>query len=67
MQRHNLSSCFFVLIFAMSHLVTANTSASPSPSVRVNTGTLTGIRLEDQNEVAFLGIPFAPPPVGPLR
>ncbi len=37
------------------------------PRVRIDTGLLEGIQFGASNEVAFLGIPFAAPPVGPLR
>lgn len=41
--------------------------AKPTPPVKIRTGTLTGI-YDKQGEIAiFKGIPYAKPPVGPLR
>src|SRR5713226_8187296 len=55
-------------------LVLINTSngylspGSPSPTVRLEAGILEGMHFSAlQNEVAFLGVPYATPPVGDLR
>ncbi|GAA5915078.1 uncharacterized protein JCM6883_003261 [Sporobolomyces salmoneus] len=37
------------------------------PTVEIRNGTVEGIRIESFNQDAFLGIPFAQPPVGNLR
>lgn len=37
------------------------------PTVRLSSGTLTGTRFGPQKDVAFLGVPYAAPPVGDLR
>jgi para-nitrobenzyl esterase len=43
-------------------------SVSPPPTVVVEAGALEGINFAPvQNEVAFLGVPYAAPPVGDLR
>jgi para-nitrobenzyl esterase len=46
----------------------ANTSESLEPAVQVASGRLAGVRPDDgSNTIAFLGIPYAAPPLGPLR
>lgn len=49
--------------------ITASSSvpSSPSPTVRVAEGALEGIQFGSATEVAFLGIPYAAPPVGDFR
>ncbi|KAG9253017.1 Alpha/Beta hydrolase protein [Emericellopsis atlantica] len=42
-------------------------SRDSQPTVAVKNGTYTGIHLSDYNQDAFLGIPYAQPPVGDLR
>jgi para-nitrobenzyl esterase len=41
-------------------------SAQP-PKVNISEGTLEGVKFGSESEVAFLGIPYAAPPVGDLR
>jgi para-nitrobenzyl esterase len=44
------------------------TSGLPTPvRAHVESGDLSGIQLPNQGPVEFLGVPFAAPPVGPLR
>ena len=38
-----------------------------TPTVDVKNGTITGLHLASYNQDLFLGVPFAQPPVGPLR
>ncbi|KAK7908819.1 Alpha/Beta hydrolase protein [Apiospora marii] len=41
--------------------------AKSAPTARTVNGTYEGLRLPDWDQDAFLGMPFAQPPVGPLR
>ena len=50
--------CFFSLIAAQQSL---------TPPIKINQGVLTGLLLPEYGGRAFLGIPFAAPPVGDLR
>jgi cholinesterase len=45
----------------------AKPTISNSPQVKIKNGTLRGLYLPGFHEEAFLGIPFASPPVGDLR
>ena len=49
----------------LASTATAQQSAPPGPIARITTGTLQGT--SQQNIAVFKGIPFAAPPVGPLR
>jgi carboxylesterase type B len=50
------------------YLVTHVTTASPlQPTVETANGTLTGLYNTQYNQDFFLGIPYAQPPIGPLR
>ncbi len=40
---------------------------SGAPSVNIHNGTVNGLRLEQLEQDAFLGIPYAKPPVDSLR
>lgn len=53
------------LVLGLSVLFTQSIFAQPR--VRIDTGVLEGISFGASNEAAFLGIPFAAPPVGPRR
>jgi para-nitrobenzyl esterase len=64
-------SCLGIFIFIS---VLANPSlgffpaATPRPTVRLDAGVLEGVKPDpSQKEVAFLGIPYATPPIGELR
>jgi para-nitrobenzyl esterase len=62
---HSLTATFQSLVLGLSVLFTQSLFAQPR--VRIDTGVLEGIQFGASNEVAFLGIPFAAPPVGPRR
>lgn len=56
------------LLFLVIALVLCGASrarAEPDPTVRVETGVLLGLAHDDVEQ--FLGVPYAAPPVGPLR
>ena len=61
----SVTCLMFALLFTLS--VPAPPSAPP-PTVRLKAGVVEGVRFGPApNEVAFLGIPYAAPPVGALR
>ena len=45
----------------------SSSGSSSSPQVKIKNGTVEGYHLGSYNQDLFLGIPFAQPPVGPLR
>jgi para-nitrobenzyl esterase len=61
----------FLLIAAwigVALVCVALASSRPTePTVRLSSGSLTGMHFGPQNEVAFLGVPYAAPPVDDLR
>ncbi|KAK8041726.1 Alpha/Beta hydrolase protein [Apiospora rasikravindrae] len=48
-------------------VVNAVVGAKPAPTARTLNGTYEGLHIPDWDQDAFLGMPFAQPPVGPLR
>ena len=61
-------SFFGGAIFAMAALGFAALPATAPPTVKVSSGTLEGTYFGDSpKDVAFLGVPYAAPPVGELR
>ena len=59
---------FFVLLSAsVAHASPAARSAGRAPSVIIKNGTISGLHSSTYNQDMFLGVPFAQPPVGPLR
>jgi para-nitrobenzyl esterase len=66
-QLQSLVTCILVLVLANPCLGSLP-SDSPSPTVRLEAGVLEGMQFGSaRNEVAFLGVPYATPPVGDLR
>jgi para-nitrobenzyl esterase len=64
---HWFATCTIILALANPSLGLFRTGTS-SPTVRLDTGVLEGVKFgSPRNEVAFLGIPYAIPPVGELR
>ena len=62
--------CLHVLIFVLILSIYGSgplLSQSPAPIVTILSGTLEGVRSPAGSQVAFLGIPYAAPPVGQLR
>jgi hypothetical protein len=60
-------TCFLFLILTSGNYTSASWNSS-SPTVRLESGVLEGMRFSSmQSEVAFLGVPYAAPPVGDLR
>jgi para-nitrobenzyl esterase len=53
-------------LFALA-LAQASIAFGSSPKVSLETGVLEGTYFGSENEVAFLGVPYAAPPVGELR
>ncbi|KAJ4146156.1 hypothetical protein NW754_001620 [Fusarium falciforme] len=59
-----------ILLAALTSLTLSESAALPSsaaPTVRLPLGTYQGLRNEHYAQDEFLGIPYAQPPVGPLR
>jgi para-nitrobenzyl esterase len=69
MRRHFHRSAAFILAFALAGAAHSLAPADPPPpSVRLASGILEGIHFGSaQNEVTFLGVRYAAPPVGELR
>ena len=60
-------ACVLGLVLA-NPSVGSFSSESPGPTVRLGAGVLEGMQFGSaKNEVAFLGVPYAAPPVGDLR
>ena len=52
---------------AARHPLIRGSAATTEPQVFLRNGTITGFHLSSYKQDAFLGIPFAQPPIGPLR
>ncbi len=64
---HWSQACLLVLVLATACLGSLP-SGSSGPTVRLEAGILKGMQFGSaKNDVAFLGVPYATPPVGPLR
>ena len=65
----NIRSVGFGALFAALFVVMLSCGtqeAPPAPVVEIDSGFISGVRLEG-DMIAFRGIPYAAPPVGPLR
>jgi para-nitrobenzyl esterase len=60
------TSCFFLLRLCSPGCSTAQQGAPP-PTVRRQLGSLKGTQFDSPQGAAFLGVPYARPPVGELR
>jgi para-nitrobenzyl esterase len=61
-------SLFGVVIFALATVSFVALPTTKPPTVELSSGTLEGTHFGDSpNDVAFLGVPYAAPPVGELR
>jgi para-nitrobenzyl esterase len=58
---HRFWLIWFCLVF-----ITASSASAQNKLVRIDSGQLSGVAL-DIDVRAFKGIPFAAPPVGPMR
>jgi para-nitrobenzyl esterase len=66
--RNSLRVVLLSALCLVESALAANTSPSLEPAVQVASGKLAGTRLEGRsNTIAYLGIPYAAPPLGPLR
>jgi para-nitrobenzyl esterase len=64
---HGCGTCILALLLAIPSLGSLSSDSS-GPRVMLEAGVLEGIQFGfAKNEVAFLGVPFAAPPVGELR
>lgn len=59
--------CGIVILLCISPLVSPALIDSEDPIVNISTGSFRGVRVSDPDAWAFLGVPFAKPPVGRLR
>jgi triacylglycerol lipase len=60
-------SFLVVTLKALNHQSAQSYLIAEQPTVHILNGSVTGIRLESLAQDAFLGIPYAKPPIGNLR
>lgn len=63
---HTMSRFMTLLSFYVTLLISSVSAAPPSSQVRLTSGIFTGLSVSNGTE-RWLGIPFAEPPLGPLR
>jgi len=66
MRRRYLTNWIALVLVGLDQAVSATDAPSP-PTVTLESGVLKGTYFGASNEVAFLGVPYAAPPVGELR
>ncbi|KAI0805435.1 alpha/beta-hydrolase [Xylaria sp. FL0064] len=60
--------CLFLTVSSWAAAATPGSHETPIPSVTVKNGTINGLHLAEYwDQDVFLGIPYAQPPLGPLR
>ncbi|KAH9881118.1 hypothetical protein J1614_001612 [Plenodomus biglobosus] len=51
----------------LAHVATSSAASTPRPTINTTNGTVVGVHNTQFDQDFFLGIPYAQPPIGPLR